>query len=139
MPASQTNQELYDGAVANKNYAEAAYIKRVSEYQAERGIVWNLRKSLLSANFAEMLCVIYALLLGCTSFRHTYAPLRFGALHLRQYDQNQFRWRKHVFFLDKKAPLVAKGMGAYIAFCLVLKGFSTETTYLSPASRGDSF
>jgi hypothetical protein len=126
MPASQTHNELYEREVANRNYARAAHILRASENQVECGILWSSRKSLLNANFIELSCLSYMILLGYTNFRHKYAPLRFGIPHLQQYNESQLRWRKHIFFLEKKAPSATKAIGAYITFCLVLKGISTK-------------
>jgi hypothetical protein len=126
MPASRTSDELYEREVANGNYAKAAYILRAPRDQVECGILWSSRKSLLNANFIELLCLSYMFLIGYTNFRHKHTPLRFGVLRLQQYNENQLRWRKHIFFLEKKAPLTTKAIGAYITFCLVLKGISTK-------------
>ncbi len=113
MSKPQTYQELYDRAMAEGKYADAASIKSRME---ETDVGWSPLRSLTNANFVELSGLIYSCAWGYTKLRHEFAP----------YDGSQFRWRKHLFFLNEKAPIAMKGVGAYTAFCLILKGVSNR-------------
>jgi hypothetical protein len=114
MAKPQPLEELYSRAMEEHKYAEAASI--VTQLGQKNQPCWDPLQSLVSANFIEWSGLIYTSLWGYTTLRHEYAP----------YDAAQFRWRKHIFFLDRKAPIAMKSVGAYAAFCLMMKGVSNK-------------
>jgi hypothetical protein len=104
-------KELYDNAVIEGRYADAATIKGLMETRED------IRWSPGTASGVELMCLLYSCLWGYTSLRHRYAP----------YNESQSRWRKHLFFLGRRVPLAVKGAGAFIALRFVLRGVMVET------------
>ena len=49
---------------------------------------------------------LYMTAYGYAVLRHEYAP----------YTEHQYRWRKHIFFLDKTVPSGMKAVGIYTAY-----------------------
>ena len=82
----------------------------------EGQVEWSLYQSLMSANIVEWFGLTYSSSWVYTRLRNEYAP----------YTESQLRWRKHIFILEGKVPLPIKGIGAYTAFCLILKGIRNK-------------